>query len=261
MTDARPRLAVFKFASCDGCQVSILNLDEDLLALADRFQVAFFLEASSRTEPGPYDVVLVEGSVTTSHDAERIREIRDQAGLLITIGACATSGGIQALRNVGDVEEWKRHVYPHPEWLDTLATSTPISDHVKVDHEIQGCPVDKGQVVRVLTRALLGTKPDLPGSSVCMECKRQGQVCVMVTKRIPCMGPVTRAGCGAICPAQGRDCYACFGPAEQVNPESLVQQLVALGLGRREIALRLRSITGYRKEFARLADHLEGRDG
>ena len=258
---ARPRLAVFKFASCDGCQVSILNLDEALLALSERVDIAFFPEATSRSEPGPYDVALVEGSITTRADIERIRAVREQSRTLITIGACATSGGIQALRNLADIEDWKRQVYPHPEWIDTLDTSTPIAEHVRVDAAIHGCPVDKGQVLRVLLRALLGAAPDLSGASVCMECKRAGHACVVVTRAMPCLGPVTRAGCGAICPGMGRDCYACFGPSDDPNGEALVSQLMQLGLSRRDVALRLRGVAGWRPEFRKLADRLEGRDG
>ena len=259
MNDKRPRLAVFKFASCDGCQMSVLNLEKDLLDLAVRFEIAHFLEASSRVEPGPYDIALVEGSITTPEDAERIQRIRAEAGTLITIGACATTGGIQALRNVADAEEMKRNIYPHPEWIQTLATSTPIASHVKVDHEIHGCPVNASQVLRVLTRALLGSTPDLPGASVCLECKRAGNVCVMVAKGIPCMGPVTRAGCGAICPSMGRDCYACFGPADDPNPDSLAHQLGEMGIPAHDVARRFRGVTGWSKEFRAAADRLEKR--
>jgi coenzyme F420-reducing hydrogenase gamma subunit len=255
---AKPRLAVFKFASCDGCQLTILNLEDELLALAERVEIANFLEASSRADTeGPWDVTLVEGSITTAHDAERILDIRERSRLLITIGACATSGGIQALRNVADVEAWKQIVYPHPEWIRALATSTPIAEHVKVDHEIQGCPVDKGQVLRVLVRLLLGTQPDLPASSVCIECKRRGNPCVLVSRGVPCLGPVTRAGCGAICPGLGRDCYGCFGPAADANPASLIRSFEATGLSRADAVRRLRHINGWRREFRDVADRLE----
>jgi coenzyme F420-reducing hydrogenase gamma subunit len=255
---ARPRLAVFKFASCDGCQLQILNLEDELLALAERVELANFLEASSRVDPeGPWDVTLVEGSITTAHDARRIRRIREQSRLLVTIGACATSGGIQALRNGADFEEWKAHVYPHPDWIDALATSTPIAEHVKVDHEIQGCPVNGEQVLRVLVRLLLGTTPDLPVASVCLECKRLGNPCVLVTRGVPCLGPVTRAGCGALCPGLGRDCYGCFGPAADPNPASLVRGFEASGLSRADAIRRLRHVNGWRREFRTLAERLE----
>jgi coenzyme F420-reducing hydrogenase gamma subunit len=258
----RPRLGVFKFASCDGCQLSVLNLEDELLPLLERVELAYFLEASSRTDDeGRFDVALVEGSITTPKDAQRIRRIRERSARLVTIGACATSGGIQALRNLADVEEWKAHVYPRPEWIETLATSTPISEHVKVDAEIQGCPVNKEQVLRVLVRLLLGTEPDLPTASVCLECKRRGNPCVLVTKNVPCLGPVTRAGCGAICPSLGRDCYGCFGPAADPNPASLMRQLEASGLSRADAVRRLRHVNGWRREFRELANALEGREG
>jgi coenzyme F420-reducing hydrogenase gamma subunit len=252
----RPTLAVFKFASCDGCQLQLLNLEEELLVLGERVEIAHFLEASSRVLPGPYDVVLVEGSITTPSDAERIRRIRAEAGVLITIGACATAGGIQALRNRADVEDWKRHVYPDPQWLSVLPTSAPIADHVKVDHEIHGCPVNPEQVRRVLLRALLGTTPDLPQGSVCLECKRRGTVCVMVAHGTPCMGPVTRAGCGALCPALHRDCYACFGPLDDPNPPSLAARFDALGLEAQDVERRFRGITGYAPAFRAQADRV-----
>ncbi|HVP29790.1 MAG TPA: oxidoreductase [Myxococcota bacterium] len=256
--NGKPKLAVFKFASCDGCQVSLLNLEQELLALAERIDVAFFLEATSHVDAGPYDVALVEGSITTEEDVARIQRVRAASRTLVTIGVCATSGGIQALRNTADVEAWKRQVYPHPEWVHALATSTPISEHVKVDAEIQGCPVDKHQVLRVLLRALLGAAADLPGASVCMECKRRGLVCVLVAKGSPCLGPITRAGCGALCPSLGRDCYACFGPADDPNPTSLADRLERLGVHRRDVVLRLRGVAGWRPEFRAVADRLEG---
>ena len=251
----RLRLAVHKFASCDGCQLQILNLEDDLLWLSQRIEIAHFPEASSRSLEGPYDLALVEGSITTARDAERIRRVREQTRTLITIGACATAGGIQALRNWADVEEWKRHVYPEPGWLEVLPTSTPISAHVRVDDEIHGCPVSKEQVLRVLARALLGTTPDLPGHSVCLECKRQGNVCVVVVRGLPCMGPVTKAGCGALCPSLGRDCYGCFGPCDDPNPEALAGQFQELGIGPTDLVRRFRSITGNHPAFRRIGDH------
>ena len=258
----RPRLGVFKFASCDGCQLSLLNLEDELLPLLERVELVQFFEASSRAdEEGRLDVALVEGSITTAHDAQRIRRVRERSALLVTIGACATSGGIQALRNLADVESWKAAVYPRPEWIEVLGTSTPIADHVKVDVEIQGCPVNKEQVLRVLLRLLLGSLPDLPSASVCLECKRRGNPCVLVAKGVPCLGPVTRAGCGAICPSLGRDCYGCFGPAADPNPASLMRQLEAGGLSRADSVRRLRHVNGWRREFRELADALEGREG
>jgi len=218
---SRPTLAVWKFASCDGCQLTLLDLEDELLALAGRIEIAQFLEASSATVEGPYDVSLVEGSITTPHDAERIREVRASSRALITIGACATAGGIQALRNFADVEEFARIVYASPDYISTLATSTPISAHVPVDFELNGCPVDKRQLLEVINAYLNGRRPKVRAHSVCIECKRRGTVCVMVAHGTACLGPVTHAGCGAICPAYDRGCYGCFGPKETPNPASL----------------------------------------
>ena len=216
-----PTLAVWKFASCDGCQLSVLDLEDDLLALTDRVSIAYFLEATRATVEGPYDVSLVEGSITTLHDAERIREVRARSRALITIGACATAGGIQALRNFADVEEFTRVVYASPDYISTLATSTPISAHVPVDFELHGCPINKHQLLEVISAHLNRRRPRIRSHSVCVECKRRGTVCVMVARGTPCLGPVTHAGCGALCPAYDRGCFGCYGPQETPNPDSL----------------------------------------
>ena len=211
---ALPKLAVWKFASCDGCQLSLLDCEDEILSLAGEIEIAYFLEARRATVEGPYDVSLVEGSITTAHDAERIREVRAVSKRLVTIGACATAGGIQALRNFADAEEFVSAVYATPSYISTLETSTPISGHVPVDYELQGCPINKQQLLEVLGAFLVGRRPEIPGSSVCMECKRAGNVCVMVAHGTPCLGPVTHAGCGALCPSYDRGCYGCYGPME-----------------------------------------------
>ncbi len=219
--DQKKKLAVWKFASCDGCQLSLLDCEDELLAVAGRVEVSYFLEATRATVEGPYDVSLVEGSITTPHDAERIREVRENSRTLITIGACATSGGIQALRNFADVKEYTQIVYATPDYISTLATSTPISANVKVDFELQGCPISKEQLLEVLSAFLYGRRPRIRAHSVCVECKRRGNVCVMVAHGTACLGPVTQAGCGAICPSYNRGCYGCYGPMETPNTASL----------------------------------------
>ena len=235
MSARKPKLAVWKFASCDGCQLSLLDCEDELLAVAGAVDIAYFLEASSKTVGGPYDVSLVEGSVTTAHDAERIRQVRRQSKFLVTIGACATAGGIQALKNFADVRDFISVVYATPDYISTLATSTAISDHVPVDFELHGCPINKLQLVEVLVAFLHGRRPNIPSYSVCMECKRRGNVCVMVAHGTPCLGPVTHDGCGALCPSYNRGCYGCFGPMESPNTASLTRQLRVLGLGERGV--------------------------
>ena len=226
----RPKLAVWKFASCDGCQLTLLDCQDELLALASEVEIAHFTEASSADVAGPYDVSLVEGSVTTADDALRILRIREQSQTLITIGACATSGGIQALRNFADVADFTAAVYARPEYIATLDTSTPIADHVIVDFELRGCPIDKRQLLELVSAMLAGRKPRIPGHSVCYECKGRGTPCVMVAHGTPCLGPVTQAGCGAICPAYGRGCYGCFGPIAEPNTAALIPTLRLLGM-------------------------------
>lgn len=243
-------LAVWKFASCDGCQLSLLDCEDELLALADEIEIRFFLEASSATVAGPYDLSLVEGSITTAHDQARIVEIRRQSRTLITIGACATAGGIQALRNFGDVKDYLRIVYASPEYIDTLATSTAISAHVSVDFELRGCPIDRRQLLEVISAFLAGRRPAIPNHSVCMECKAAGNVCVMVAHGTPCLGPVTHAGCGALCPRFSRGCYGCFGPAETANVAALAAELSALGSSDAEMMRAFRTFNAAAEPFS-----------
>ncbi|MCB1487768.1 MAG: oxidoreductase [Bauldia sp.] len=233
--NARPRLAVWKFASCDGCQLSLLDCEDELLAVADAIDIAYFMEATRGRIEGRYDLSLVEGSITTAHDAERIQEVRKISDVVITIGACATAGGIQALRNFADVKQYTSVVYARPDYISTLATSTPIADHIRVDFELRGCPINKRQLLEVVSAYLARRKPVTPGHSVCIECKLKGNPCVMVAHGTPCLGPVTHAGCGALCPSYNRGCYGCFGPMETPNAPSLSDQLRSLGMQADEI--------------------------
>jgi coenzyme F420-reducing hydrogenase gamma subunit len=230
-----PSLAVWKFASCDGCQLSLLDCEDELLAVAGQVRIAHFLEATRTVTPGPYDVSLVEGSITTPDDVERIHRIREQSRTLVTIGACATAGGIQALRNYADVAEFSSVVYAHPEYITTLATSTPIGAHVDVDYELHGCPIDRRQLLEVITALLVGREPTIPAHSVCFECKQRHHVCVVVAHGTPCLGPVTRAGCGALCPAHQRGCYGCFGPIPAPNAAAEAGLLRATGMSEDDV--------------------------
>ena len=248
MSTPKPKLAVWKFASCDGCQLSLLDCEDELLALAGEIEIAYFAEASRDYQPGPYDLSLVEGSVTTPHDRERIQQVREQSKFLVTIGACATAGGIQALRNFRDVTDYIDIVYAHPEYIDTLDTSSAISEHVTVDYELRGCPINKHQLLEVISAFLFGRKPDIADESVCIECKRRGNPCVMVLGT-PCLGPVTHTGCGAICPSYNRGCYGCFGPKETPNPASLAQWLMDQGVAREDWVRMLRTYNATAPEF------------
>jgi coenzyme F420-reducing hydrogenase gamma subunit len=246
---AKPKLGVWKFASCDGCQLSLLDCEDELLAVVGEVEIAYFLEASRAVVKGPYDVSVVEGSITTPHDAERIRQARKASKFLVAIGACATAGGIQALRNFKDVKEFTRIVYARPEYISTLEQSTPISDHVPVDLELRGCPINKYQLLEAINALLNGRKPNVPPHSVCIECKRRGTVCVMVADGTPCLGPVTQAGCGAICPAYRRGCYGCFGPMDTPNTASLSAWWSRLGVSEEGIVRGFRGFNAYAEAF------------
>jgi len=245
----RPKLAVWKFASCDGCQLSLLDCEDELLAVAGEVDIANFPEASRAKVRGPYDLSLVEGSITTPHDAMRIQQVRRVSKTLVTIGACATAGGIQALRNFQDVQDFVAIVYATPAYIDTLERSTPIADHVYVDFELRGCPINKYQLVEVISAFLHGRKPNTPAHSVCIECKRRGTVCVMVAHGTPCLGPVTHAGCGAICPAYHRGCYGCYGPQETSNTASLSGWWKQLGVTEPELVRTFRGFNAYAEPF------------
>jgi sulfhydrogenase subunit delta len=234
-TTKKPRLAVWKFASCDGCQLTLLDCEDELLAIADAVEIAYFPEAMRAAVTGHYELSLVEGSITTPHDAERIREVRRRSRKLVTIGACASAGGIQALRNFADVKEYATVVYAQPEYIQTLAAATAIAAHVPVDFELRGCPIDKRQLVEVISAFLVGRRPVTPPHSVCIECKRRGNVCVMVAHGTPCLGPVTHTGCNALCPSYDRGCYGCYGPKETPNTISLSHWLAGLGMDKRTL--------------------------
>lgn len=254
MAAKRPKLAVWKFASCDGCQLSILDCEDDLLALAGAVHIANFLEASRAVSPGPYDLSLVEGSITTPHDAERIHEIRRTSKLLVTIGACATTGGLQALRNFADVGAWVPMVYTNPDVVATLKTSTPIANHVRVDFELPGCPVRKEQLLDVLSAILRGVRPVLPSHGVCLDCKRAGVVCVAVAAGLPCLGPVTLAGCGALCPSFGRGCFGCFGPVKSPATDALAPVLRGAGLSESDLVRLYRTFNAAAEPFRKASE-------
>jgi coenzyme F420-reducing hydrogenase gamma subunit len=263
-TARRPRVGVIKLASCDGCQLTILDLEDELLALTDRFEFVEFAEASSRRSSGPFDILFVEGSISTPEQAVEIVRLRAATRVLVTIGACATSGGIQALRTASEHEAFRHAVYPAPAFVDSLEIATPISAHVTVDAELRGCPIDGNQLVELLTAVATGRRPQLPDQAVCLECKRRGLACVVVAHGMPCLGPVTQTGCGAICPGMGRGCYGCFGPRENANVDSLATWFTERqpGVTPREapdVGRLFAGFTGAAAPFREVTDRLGGR--
>lgn len=253
----RPIVGVFKFASCDGCQLTLLDAEDELLAIAGAVEIAYFPEVSRAVSRRRFDIGLVEGSITTHQDAERIQEVRRRCRTLVTIGACATTGGIQALRNWSDVDELVRRIYATPAYVRTLKLSTPIAEHVPVELELRGCPIDKGQLIELIAATLAGRKPNLPTHALCLECKRRGRICVTVARGVPCLGPVTQAGCGALCPAFDRGCYGCFGPMETPNTTSLARRLRALGQSGEQVTSAFRGINAWAWQFRKASEESE----
>jgi sulfhydrogenase subunit delta len=253
----RPKIGVFKFASCDGCQLSLLDAEDELLGIVAAVDIAYFPEASRTMLKGPYDIGFVEGSVTTHQDAQRIQEVRRQCKMLITIGACATAGGIQALRNWKDVDEFVRVVYATPQFISTLKLSTPIAEHVPVDFELRGCPINKCHLIELITATLTGRKPNIPTYSVCIDCKRKANVCISVARGIACLGPVTQAGCGALCPSYDRGCYGCYGPMESSNTASLTKQFQVLEQSDEQIVRAFRGFNAWSWQFRKASEDCE----
>jgi sulfhydrogenase subunit delta len=247
----KPRIAVHKFASCDGCQLALLNAGELLLDLAERAEIVHYARAGWVAPDAEVDIALVEGSICTVHDVDRIKAIREKSRYLISIGACATAGGVQALRQTrADGASWLAQVYANPQFIDSLAESVPIARHVPVDLELWGCPVTTRQVFAAIEDLLAGIAPLNPATPVCLDCKRKGQICVLVAKGEPCMGPVTRTGCGALCPGLGRDCYGCFGPSQVQNTASLAARFRMLGLGSEAVGHRFHHINSGAPAFS-----------
>lgn len=255
-----PRIAVHKFSSCDGCQLAFLNLGEALLELTQRVEIAHFAEAGYLDEDAEVDIAFVEGSLSTPHEVERIHRIREHSNYLVTLGACATTGGLQALRNMADAKEWVAGIYASPEYIDNLANSSPMTSEVKVDLQLWGCPVNSSQVVTAIRSLLLGVAPRVERDKLCLRCKQNQTVCVMVTRGEPCMGPVTRTGCGALCPSLGRGCYSCYGPSETPNTESLANRFEGLGLLPEAIARRFLLINSGAPSFNAEGRHWQDKE-
>lgn len=238
----RPTVAVWKFASCDGCQLMILDCEDELLDLAAALDIRMFLEAGPSEWLDRYDISFVEGSITTDDDVTRVHDVRDRSDLLVAIGACATAGGVQARRDHADLDELRAAVYPRPQLIDVRPTSDPVSHHVTVDLELHGCPISRAQFLGTVTALLAGRRPPVADHSVCLECKRGGNVCLPVSAGVACIGPITRAGCGAICPGIGRGCFGCFGPSESADPDALREGFATCGMAESELAAAERSL-------------------
>lgn len=252
-------VAIHKLTSCSGCQLAFINQGMALLDLLNYVEIRHFIEGGINNPDCPVDVAFVEGSISTPHDLERIKSVREQSKLIVTLGACATSGGVQALRNIaalyGSAQTMKAGVYASPDFIATLDNSEPVASIIKVDYELWGCPVSAQQLSHFLSQLLLGAEPKVEKEKLCMECKRNQTVCVLVTRQAPCLGPVTRTGCGAMCPSYGKACYNCYGPSEQPNTRALANRLHGLGMVEQDIAHRFAQMHSHTPQFRKEIEH------
>ncbi len=255
---SKPKIGVFSFASCEGCQLQLLNYEDDLLDLLGRIDIVNFREAIDE-KSNEYTIALVEGSIATESDAEEVREIRENADFLVTIGACAVTTGLNGMRNATTAQDaWKR-VYPDREFDENVASQVRrVSEVVQVDFEIPGCPIDRRELLYVITCLLHGQVPRLPTSPVCDECRRAGNPCLL-DRGIWCFGSITRSGCGAICPTYGESCCGCRGLLPGAPIEELIEILGKKGMPRDEVIVRLNQFASRDEQVKALTEELRRR--
>ena len=230
------RVGVFDFTGCEGCELQLSNNEDSLLDFLSLLEVVNFREVSS-DQGQDYDVALVDGNISRADEVERIKDIRAKAKVLVAMGSCACFGGVNQQKNRFEIDDVVKEVYgEHAVETDKVRR---IADVVKVDLEIPGCPVSKAEVERIVVNVVLGADITLPKYPVCVECKQKLNTCVVDLGQI-CLGPVTRAGCDAVCPTGKVGCLGCRGPAEDANYESLKQILMDKGHSESAIVERMR---------------------
>ncbi len=239
------KVGIYGLTGCGGDQLTILNCEDELLEIAAAMDLVSFLMAKSDNQEGALDLALVEGSVSTKDNEDLVQDVRSRSKTLVTIGSCSCFGGPQAMKaGDGAWNERMEKIYgpsrPHP---TEPMEARPVSAVVKVDYRIPGCPISKGQFLQTLSRILRGASPDQPVLPVCVECKFRENECLLL-KGLPCLGPVTAAGCGAVCPSYSVPCIACFGPVDEANVAAEYGLLLEKGFAKEEIVRRMRSYGG-----------------
>ncbi len=239
----KPKVAFFDFSSCEGCQLTVVDSLQTHLDLLDAVDIVQFREAiSERGED--YAVAFVEGSITRESDEERLKKIREQAAVVVALGACAHIGGVNAIKNLSPLENVRKYVYgDKANWYATYA-ARPLSAVVKVDAFIPGCPIDREELIAVIQALLAGKKPPIPDYPVCVTCKLKENVCLF-DKGGFCVGPITRAGCGAVCTSYGVGCEGCRGPISNPNRDSMKTVLAEHGLATEDILARMTMFNAY----------------
>ena len=239
----KPRVAFFDFASCEGCQLQVINLEEDLLKVIEAIEIVSFREAT-KDHSDDYDIAFVEGSITRRSDEARLKGIRAHAGVLVALGSCAALGGINCIKNFHSEAYVRKFVYGDKAFQYETYPARPLKAVVPVDFEIPGCPINRKEFAAVVKAFLQGKKPQIPNFPVCVECKMAENRCVF-EKALTCMGPVTRAGCGACCVTEGSFCWGCRGLVDDPNIDSEREILAKHGMGVQDILASFRLYTGF----------------
>ena len=238
------RLAYVRFTSCSGCQLMLLNCEEQLAAIDGIVEVVAFDMASSRPDDeGGLDVVLIEGSISRPEELVALLKLRRRSEILVAVGACALTGGVNALAG-GDRIALCEDVYGECARDKMTFAPQPLSRFVRVDMQIAGCPPERSEYLRLLGSLARGGLPALPEYAVCMECRQRENLCLLIEARQPCLGPVTRAGCNALCPSFGVICEGCRGPVAEANRAEESRLLLELGLSEREVRARMQRFSG-----------------
>jgi len=247
-TEKRLRVAVYKFTGCAGCQMEFLRLEDELLELTKKIEFVYFMMIQNRDELERYDICFVEGSVSTPRELEEIKMIRANTRTLVAFGDCAVTGCVPSIRNWLSQSEAEKVVYKDTSPIRSFKVGG-IGEYVPVDLTLPGCPPHKNMILEAITASLLEIRPDLRMHSVCVECKLRENVCILTSLGKACMGPVTRAGCGAICPTYGRECEGCYGPMSDASPASLAAEFHKLGVSSQDLVRKFRKYAGTSKEF------------
>ena len=239
----KPKIAVFAFTSCEGCSLMILNLEDEMLDLLGKVELVNFREAIDERRDD-FDIAIIDGAITMEHEVHELKEIRARAKVLIAMGACAVQGGLYYLKNYHDPEFASKYVYGDKAGCFVSLPVRPVSHYVSVDYNLYGCPMDKREFVEVVRSLMLVKKPNIPNYPICNECRMAENVCVF-DKGQYCFGPISRAGCGAICPAHGRGCCGCRGLVDKPFVLSHRNILKERGMDVDEMLERFREFNGY----------------
>jgi len=234
----RPRIGIFKYSSCAGCQFQLLFFQEEVVQTLEAVEIVYGrMETSAGNADGPFDVALIDGAITEAWQADELKRVRQVSTYLVPIGSCAVNGGVPAIKNLEPELDVQRRVYPDVAPIHSMRAE-PVDRYVRVDAYVRGCPMSERDLHELVTSLLLGRPPHGSDYSVCVECKLKGNTCVLVARGEPCMGPVTNGGCGALCPSNGRACYACWGALPGANAPALARRFEELGLSPEEIVRR-----------------------